>query len=277
MPPDADTEEATYEANTVEELKEELKSRGLHTSGNKDELITRLEADDAAEAEETDDTDDTEEEEAAPSTDLVAQTTLALDVEDISTPPTTYNPLELPADPFAAQAFAEANPTAVDESKPISPQREAAATTAIQASVDKHTGMGTPVSDPRLGGDGDVPEPTLTSIYPTESIVGPPSNVLLQASGENFLVTTKIGFGVFSQGEADMGLGEVGEPKWESTTKFVDSSTLTIEITAGLFLGEDAAVPVVVGEPGGTVSDSIDFAFTSATPPETEEQPDGNS
>ena len=36
-----------YKGFTNDELSAELESRGLHTSGNKDELVTRLEADDA--------------------------------------------------------------------------------------------------------------------------------------------------------------------------------------------------------------------------------------
>lgn len=46
---DEDGDDKTYAEATVEELKAELKSRGLETSGKKDELIARLEADDEEE------------------------------------------------------------------------------------------------------------------------------------------------------------------------------------------------------------------------------------
>lgn len=39
-------EDLTYDDATVEELKEELKARNLPTTGNKDELVKRLEQDD---------------------------------------------------------------------------------------------------------------------------------------------------------------------------------------------------------------------------------------
>jgi hypothetical protein len=45
--------EATYEANTVEELTAELERRGLAKTGNKADLIERLEADDKAKADAT--------------------------------------------------------------------------------------------------------------------------------------------------------------------------------------------------------------------------------
>lgn len=43
------SEDEGYEAMTVEELKEELEDRGLPKSGNKAELVARLEEDDASE------------------------------------------------------------------------------------------------------------------------------------------------------------------------------------------------------------------------------------
>lgn len=46
-PADEPAAEASYEANTVDELKAELTARSLPTTGNKADLIARLEADDA--------------------------------------------------------------------------------------------------------------------------------------------------------------------------------------------------------------------------------------
>ena len=46
---DEDSEDEGYEAMTVEELKDELEERGLPKSGNKAELVARLEEDDASE------------------------------------------------------------------------------------------------------------------------------------------------------------------------------------------------------------------------------------
>jgi hypothetical protein len=53
-----DGEEVAYADAKVEELRAELKERGLDTTGKKEELVARLEADDAAD-------DDEEEEEDA--------------------------------------------------------------------------------------------------------------------------------------------------------------------------------------------------------------------
>lgn len=49
--PADDEDDYTYESETVEYLKDELKKRGLPTSGNKSELVTRLEEDDASKEE----------------------------------------------------------------------------------------------------------------------------------------------------------------------------------------------------------------------------------
>jgi hypothetical protein len=64
-----------------------------------------------------------------------------------------YNPLELPANTVAAQAYVDAHPDAVDPEVPISEERAAQATEAIQAHQDRvqevMAGVG---DDPRLGG-----------------------------------------------------------------------------------------------------------------------------
>jgi hypothetical protein len=64
---------------------------------------------------------------------------------------TVYNPLELPANTAAAQAFMAAHPDDVDPAAPMSPERTAQATEAIQAHQEAMretvAGVG---SDPRL-------------------------------------------------------------------------------------------------------------------------------
>jgi len=246
---------------TVVELKEELEDRGLPTSGLKDELIARLEDDDASEAA-------TEETPGEPEVQIEGDEPQAQDEAPSGDPyKTVYSPFELPADPVAAQAYYDAHPEAVDQNLLISQERQDQATTNIQDSMAMHANAGTPVQDPRVpGGTDPIPDPSLTSIIPESSEVGPPENIVLNVIGANFLISTQIGFGVFSQDEADAGLGEVGEPKWENTV-FVNGTTLTTIITAGLFPSLDAAIPVVVGEPGGTVSDAVNFAFTELAPP----------
>jgi hypothetical protein len=242
----------SYEANTVEELREELRARDLPVSGHKDELVARLEENDAAQA--------------GGSQEVAVQEGEAAPPVVVTDPyKMVYNPLELPANTAAAEAMAAVLGDAVDPSAPISDERSAQATAAIQDHVDQMADQGTPVEDPRLPDSGPIPDPSLDSIYPESSVVGPPANITLSANGANFLVTTQIGFGVFSQEEADVGMGEAGAPKWERTT-FVDSSTLTTIITAGLFPGPDA-IPVVVGEPDGTTSSSVNFTFTEPEAP----------
>ena len=269
-------QDETYESMTVAELKEELAARDLHTSGNKEELITRLEEDDvAAEQEQQDDEpadDDADDNEEVSSTDLVAT---SAQVDTLTGDPykRVYSPYELPADPIAAQVFMDTHPGDVDDSVTVPDPEEEAAIAAIQDRMDFHASMGTPVPDSRVpGGTDPPPDPVLDALHPPQAEVGPPEDVLLTVVGANFLVSTQIGFGVFSQGEADAGLGNVGDPKWERTT-FVDSQTLTTWLSAGVHPSPDAAIPVVVGQPDGTVSDAINFAFVEGddggtTPPD---------
>jgi hypothetical protein len=264
-----DTEEETYEDMTVVELREELTARDLHTSGTKDELITRLEEDDAA-AEESEDEEASGDEEGTTETSTALVATKNEEEAPLIDPPRTYSPYELPANTAAAQAFVDAHPESVDETIVLPEEQQAQAEANIQDHVEQMAEFGVAVEDPRLG-DYETPEPVLSSLSPESSVVGPPQNVTLSAIGENFLLDHQIGFGVWSQGEIDMGLGgEVGEPKWENTV-FVSANTLTTILSAGLHPSPDAGIPVVVGVPGGTVTDAISFAFTE--PPEIETEP----
>jgi|SRR5215471_12320 len=106
------------------------------------------------------------------------------------------------------------------------------------------------------------PALAITGLDPPDSEVGPPQSFLLTVEGDGFDINTKIGFGVFSQEEADAGLGEVGEPKWELGTRYIDGTHVGLDISAGQFPGADPAVPVVVGAPDGTVAGPVNFAFT---------------
>lgn len=138
----ADAEvETSYEANTVAELQEELRSRGLHTSGNKEELIARLEEDDAAGQEDAPD-----------------QSPPEPQPEDYY-PTTVYSPFELPANTAAAQAFIDAHPESVDETIEMDPDRQAAAQYNIQVHVDTMADAGVTIEDPRLEGYTPPPEP----------------------------------------------------------------------------------------------------------------------
>ena len=144
----AETEVEAYEDWTVEELRDELRARDLHTSGSKGELISRLEENDAAE--EAEETSSDDEEVAATSTDLVPT-----EQEEVPADPhkRIYSPYELPADPFAAQAFMDAHPGDVDTSLKLdSEERQQLAEDNIQDAVDQHAARGTTVEDPRLEG-----------------------------------------------------------------------------------------------------------------------------
>jgi hypothetical protein len=134
-------QESSYQANTVEELRDELRARDLHTSGNKDELVARLEEDDAAGV-------GTEE---APAPEATAG--VAAPVDPYAT---VYSPYELPAATEAAQAFVNANPAAVDNSLTLDEQRMTQAQEAIQTYGAE--------DDPRLSG-GDI-TPQETAVVP---------------------------------------------------------------------------------------------------------------
>jgi hypothetical protein len=186
-----DTVAEDYESLTVVELREELADRGLPTSGHKDELIARLEEDDAKEAAETS-TEEVEEQ-----------------AEDVPADPykRIYSPFELPADPFAAQAFKDAHPDDVDESVEIPPEQVAQAQANIQDSVDQHATMGTVVEDPRL--EGYTPGPHIDSLNPASAPTG--EQVTITVSGSGFADTSSV--------EID-GTGQ--------STTFVDAHTLTV-------------------------------------------------
>lgn len=128
-----DTEQS-YEANTVEELREELRARDLPVSGHKEELIARLEEDDAG--------------------------AVAADAPDQSPPdeppdyypPRVYNVYELPAATAAAQAFIDAHPDQVERAPFDDADRQAAAENNIQVHIDQMAAFGIVVEDPRVEG-----------------------------------------------------------------------------------------------------------------------------
>lgn len=152
-----DTTAVDYESMTVAELKEELTARGLPTSGTKDQLVARLDEDDADEAANAEDKSaDVKDAVTATSTDLV--TTQGTEDAPVADPnKRVYSPYELPADPFAAQAFADANPDAVDPALELPPERQALAVANIQDSVDAYAAQGMTVEDPRLSGTETPP------------------------------------------------------------------------------------------------------------------------
>jgi SAP domain len=151
--PENDTleEEDSYESMTVAELREELAARDLHTSGNKDELIARLEENDAAEEAEQTPEDEEEPEETDGEEEEAGET-------DTDLPPADpdkriYSPYELPVDPFAAQAFMTNFPNDVDTSLTLDPtERQEMAEANIQDIVDYYASVGVTVDDPRLSG-----------------------------------------------------------------------------------------------------------------------------
>lgn len=169
----------SYQANTVIELRDELAARGLHTSGTKDELVARLEEDDIeAEAEET------AEGELAPE---------AVEAEVPADPyKRVYSPWELPANPFAAQAFADANPDAVDSALQLPPEQQALANANIQDTVDQYAAVGVVVEDPRLGsgggGNGGSAGPGVTAVNPTSGTNG----TALTITGTGLSSTTNV-------------------------------------------------------------------------------------
>jgi len=101
----------------------------------------------------------------------------------------------------------------------------------------------------------------VTGLDPPDSPVGPPDSFLLVVEGEGFDINTRASFGVFSQEEADAGLGEVGEPKWEAGTRYMSPTAVGIDITGGQFPNPDPAIPVSVRSSDGTVVGPVTFAF----------------
>jgi hypothetical protein len=150
MPEDTDD---TYEAFTVEELREELRARDLHTSGNKDELITRLEEDDAA-------AEGGEAGATETSTELAEVEQTDEEEAPLIDPPRVYSPYELPSNTAAAQAFVAAHPDAVDPELVLDPpERHEMAQANIQDHVDQMAELGVTVEDVRLEGYTPPPPP----------------------------------------------------------------------------------------------------------------------
>jgi len=116
-------------------------------------------------------------------------------------------------------------------------------------------------------------ELTLTALEPTEAVVGPPDSVTLVATGTGFDQNTRMSFGVFSAEEAEAGLGEEGEPKWEATTRMLSRTEVSIVISQGLFPNADPDVPVYVGGPDGARAGPLGFAFVEPPPEEIPEPP----
>jgi hypothetical protein len=184
-------EEETYEANTVEELKEELRARDLPTSGHKDELIARLEEDDAGR------------EAGTTSTDIVLR-----EEEEVADPwKRVYSPYELPLNTAAAQAFVDAHPDAVDPNLELDPERQALAQANIQDHVDQMAEFGIVVEDPRL--EGYTPGPHIDSLNPNTASTGQQTTITVSGSGFDDTSTVEID-----------GAGQ--------TTTFVDASNLTV-------------------------------------------------
>ena len=94
------------------------------------------------------------------------------------------------------------------------------------------------------------PPPTVSALNPTSCPLGPPADELLTVTGTGFDADSQIGFGEDAS----------GDPVFEPNTVVVDETTATIFVTAGLFPNPDT-VPVVVGKPGGPVSNSLPFAI----------------
>lgn len=124
------SEHEELEGHTKAELKDELAAQDLPTSGTKEELIERLE-------------------EEGHTTALVA--TEREGEAPLIDPPRVYSPFELPADPFAAQAFMDAHPEMVDTEAVLEPQeRQDLAEANIQDAIDAHVERGVTVEDPRV-------------------------------------------------------------------------------------------------------------------------------
>ena len=102
---------------------------------------------------------------------------------------------------------------------------------------------------------GSTLVPVLDSIAPASCEVGPPTDVLMVASGSGFAYDAAIAFGKWPD----------GTPRFERTIHNEDG-TLTLEITQGYFPGADPGIPVLVGNapPNGPVSTTLYFAITEA-------------
>jgi hypothetical protein len=122
-----DTEEESYESWTVAELRDELTARDLPTSGLKDELVARLEEDDAA-----------------PEADASKEVAVRDEETVIEGPVNAVHPFQLPANTAAAQAYMDANPGSVlDPATPFPDELKALAQEAI-------ADYGDPETDPRM-------------------------------------------------------------------------------------------------------------------------------
>jgi hypothetical protein len=172
-----------YQNRTVEELRDELRSRSLHTSGNKDELISRLQQNDAdtapSEGQEAGRPTQAEIEQEAAGTPMGTQA--QAEQEAAGTPQGTqaraeqeavdrgeveagavevavdpykrvYSPDELPANTAAAQQFIERNPESVDLGLQLPPEQHAMAQANIADHVETMAASGVIVEDPRLEG-----------------------------------------------------------------------------------------------------------------------------
>lgn len=115
-----DAEEQSYEANTVEELRDELRARNLPVSGHKDELIARLEEDDAAQ----EGGEEVEEQEAGEEAEEQA-------VVEEEIPVNAISPFQLPANTAAAQAILAGGQVVVDDRIQLPDEARVAAQEAI--------------------------------------------------------------------------------------------------------------------------------------------------
>jgi len=135
-------------------------------------------------------------------------------------------------------------------------------TGTLSVAVSQTTTTAVGAASAEVSGSAPAEALSLTGIDPTSSVVGPPESVLLVITGTGFDINTRAAFGVFSAAEAEAGAGVEGEPKWEMATRFVSDTTVTLEISQGLFPGADPAIPVLVGQPDGTTAGPVNFAFT---------------
>lgn len=93
--------------------------------------------------------------------------------------------------------------------------------------------------------------PVITALDPPSMPAGPPADTVLTVEGTDFTDGIQIAFGAIG-----------GTPTWEAQAVFVDSTHVTLDITAGSFPNADPAVPVQVGyPPGGPFSNVVNFAF----------------